>query len=207
MRSVILIILDGFGVTVPSKGNAISQAKPANLTEYLHLFPSTTLKASGEAVGLPAGEVGSTEVGHLNIGAGKIVYQSLPRINLSIADATFYKNEALLASLDHCRKNKSVLHLIGLVSPGIVHSSIEHLFALLFLCKEQNFADVIIHVITDGRDSPPKAALEYTQNLSKKISEFGIGTIGSVMGRYYGMDRDKRWERTQKAYQCLKQEV
>lgn len=203
MRPVILIVLDGFGIAPPGPGNAIYLANPVNINSFLYTYPNTVLKASGPAVGLPSGEVGNTEVGHLNLGAGRIVYQDLPRINMSIADGSLYKNKTLLETIEHAQKNKGALHLVGLVGEGAVHSSIEHLFALLYVCKEHKFNRVFLHVITDGRDSPPNSGLETVNRLSEKIESLGIGTIASVIGRYYAMDRDRRWERTEKAYNCL----
>lgn len=203
MNGVVLIVLDGFGIAPPSPGNAISLANPENYNSFIRMYPNTQLTASGEAVGLPPGEVGSTEVGHLNIGAGRIIYQSLPRINLSIADGSFYKNEALLKAVAHISKTDGALHIIGLVGSGNVHASVEHLYSLLLFYKEHGIQKVFIHVITDGRDSPPKAAFNYLQALEAKLSEMGIGTIASIMGRYYAMDRDRRWERIEKAYVCL----
>ena len=203
MTPVILIVLDGFGIAPPGPGNAIYLANPTNINSYLYSYPNTTLKASGQAVGLPAEEVGNTEVGHLNLGAGRIVYQDLPRINMSIAVGSFYKNQIFLNAVDHVKKNTSSLHLIGLVGEGSVHSSVEHLYALLYFLKEQKIDKVFIHVITDGRDSPPKSAVESIKSLSEKLSSLNIGVIASVMGRYYAMDRDRRWERIEKAYNCL----
>ncbi len=203
MKKVVLLVLDGFGLAPPGPGNAVFLANPPNINSLLHSFPNTTLKASGEAVGLPAGEVGNTEVGHINLGAGRIVYQDLPRINMSIADGSFYKNKAFLEALIHLQNTGKKLHLIGLVGEGTVHSSIEHLYALLYFAKENNLKDVFIHVITDGRDSPPKSALEIISRLEEKLNDLGRGKIASVMGRYFAMDRDRRWERTEKAYFCL----
>lgn len=160
MTPIILIVLDGFGMAPPGPGNAIYLANPANINSFLFSYPNTTLKASGSAVGLPAGEVGNTEVGHLNLGAGRIVYQDLPRINMSIADGSFYKNEVFLNAISHVKKYNTKLHILGLIGEGAVHSSVEHLYALLYLMKENNLENVFIHVITDGRDSPPKSALE-----------------------------------------------
>lgn len=203
MKAVILIILDGFGIAPPGPGNAIYLANPVNYNSFLYSFPNTTLKASGEAVGLPAGEVGNTEVGHLNIGAGKIVFQDLPRINLAIADGSFYQNQTLIDAVNHLKNTRGHLHLIGLVGEGAVHSHIDHLYALLFFAKENSLKDVFIHVITDGRDSPPKSALNTIAQLEEKIKQSGVGKIASIMGRYYAMDRDRRWDRTEKAYFCL----
>jgi 2,3-bisphosphoglycerate-independent phosphoglycerate mutase len=201
--TVVLIIMDGFGLAPPSPGNAIYLANPQNFNSYPHNFPNTILKASSEAVGLPRGEVGNTEVGHLNIGAGKIVFQDLPRINMSIADGSFYENKVFLDSLNHLKKTGGKLHLLGLISEGSVHSHLEHLLALLYFAKENNLKKVYIHAITDGRDSPPKAALGLVKQLEERLKILSIGEIVSVMGRYYAMDRDRRWERTEKAYRCL----
>ncbi|MBI2641739.1 2,3-bisphosphoglycerate-independent phosphoglycerate mutase, partial [Candidatus Roizmanbacteria bacterium] len=203
MTPVILLVLDGLGLAPPGPGNAVYLANPTNFNSLLYSYPNTTLKASGQAVGLPADEVGNTEVGHLNMGAGKIVYQDLPRINMAIADGTFYKNDILLAGMSQVKNNNSKLHLLGLLSEGTVHSSLEHLYALIYLAKEQNVTNLFVHVITDGRDSPPKSAEDEIKKLDQKLRDLGIGTIASVMGGYYAMDRDRRWERTEKAYVCL----
>jgi 2,3-bisphosphoglycerate-independent phosphoglycerate mutase len=203
MNSVLLIVLDGFGIASPGPGNASYLAHPESINGFLRTFPNTQLKASGEAVGLPAHEVGNTEVGHINMGAGKIIYQSLPRINLSIADQSFYKNTAFLESVSHIKQTGGNLHLIGLIGGGSVHASVSHLYALLYFCKENNVKNVYIHAITDGRDSPPKAAKTYLSELQDKIDSLKVGAIATVMGRYYAMDRDKRWERIEKAYKCL----
>ncbi len=203
MQTVILIVLDGYGIAPPGPGNAIYLAHPKNISSFLYSFPNTQLKASGEAVGLPTGEVGNSEVGHLNLGAGRVVYQSLPRINLNIADGSFYKNKALNEAIKHLKKTRGKLHLIGLVSEGSVHASIDHLYALLFFCQENHFKKVYLHGITDGRDAPPKAAKNYFSNVQQQLNHLGFGEIATVMGRYYAMDRDRRWERTEKAYICL----
>lgn len=204
IKPVGLIILDGWGIARSGPGNAISLAKTPNFNKYWSLYPHTKLAASGEAVGLPRGEDGNTETGHLNLGAGRIVYQDLPRINLAIADGGFFKNKAFLDSLTHVKKNKSKLHLLGLVGSGGVHSNIEHLFALLHLCREQGLTDnVFIHVITDGRDSPPTSASEYLTNVENELKRIRLGKIATVIGRYYAMDRDRRWDRTEKAYLAL----
>ncbi|MDH7476574.1 MAG: 2,3-bisphosphoglycerate-independent phosphoglycerate mutase [Microgenomates group bacterium] len=203
MRKVILIVLDGYGIAPPGPGNAVYLANPPNLNSYLYAYPNTVLKASGESVGLPASEPGNTEVGHINLGAGRIVYQDLPRINMSIADGSFYKNPVFQECVNHLINHNSKLHLIGLVGEGTVHASLEHLYALLYLAKERNIKKVYLHLITDGRDSPPKAGLEVVRRLLESLKELGIGEVASVSGRYYALDRDRRWERTEKAYVCL----
>lgn len=203
MKKILLIILDGYGIAPPSDGNGITLAQPSTLNSLNYLYPHTQLSASGESVGLPKGEPGNTEVGHLNIGAGRVVFQSLSRINMAIADGTFYKVPAFLQAIKHVHEHKSQLHLLGLVGEGTVHASIEHLYALLYLVHEHKIKDICIHVITDGRDSPPKSALTYLHQVQEKIDQLKVGHICTIMGRYYGMDRDRRWERTEKAYRCL----
>lgn len=203
MKGVVLIVLDGYGLAPPGPGNAIYLANPTNINSYFNAFPHTTLKASGQSVGLPTGEVGNTEVGHINLGAGRVVFQDLPRINMSIADGSFYKNPSFLKIVNHLLQTKGRLHFLGLVGEGAVHSSIEHLYALLYFAKENAIKDVFIHVITDGRDSPPKSAIEIVNQLEEKVSQVPTCKIASVCGRYYAMDRDRRWERTEKAYNCL----
>lgn len=204
-KPVVLLILDGWGIGPNNAGNAIARANTPNLKKYWLSFPHTQLAASGQAVGLPVGEDGNTETGHLNIGAGSIVYQDLPRINMAISDGSFVTNEAFSRAFAHVEKNKSALHLMGLVGAGGVHSNIEHLFSLIELCKKRNVAQVYIHAFTDGRDSPPTSGANYLKQVQDKCKKVGVGQIVSVMGRYYAMDRDKRWERIQKAYVCLTQ--
>ncbi len=203
MKRVVLAILDGYGIAPDSKSNAITQAHPKTIEYLANHYPSTTLQASGEAVGLPYGEVGNTEVGHLNIGAGRAVLQSLPRINTSIADATFYQNKALLGAVAHIKKTNGSIHLLGLVGEHHVHASVDHLYALLYFCKQHDLKKCFIHVITDGRDSSPKAAAQFITPLEALIKRLGIGTIASIMGRYFALDRDYRWDRVEKAYTCL----
>lgn len=203
VKPIALIILDGWGVSSPSEGNAITLANTPNIDKYLQQFPHTVLKASGEDVGLPAGQMGNSEVGHLNIGAGRIVYQELTRISRAIRDGSFFKNEELLAAVNFAKKNNGALHLMGLLSDGGVHSHIEHLFGLLELAKREKLNQVYIHAFLDGRDVPPASALDYIRKLENKCLEIGLGKIATVMGRYYGMDRDTRWERTEKAYQAM----
>jgi len=202
-KPVVLLILDGWGLAPPGPGNAVSQAQTPNLNKFTALYPHTSLLASGEAVGLPRGEDGNTETGHLNMGAGHIVYQDLPRINMNIADGDFFKNEAFLAASRHVNKHQSDLHLMGLMGSGGVHSNIEHLFALLHFCKEENLENVYLHLFTDGRDSPPTSAPEYLGKVMEQLNYLKVGKIASIMGRYYAMDRDNRWERTEKAYLAL----
>ncbi|MEK7166624.1 MAG: 2,3-bisphosphoglycerate-independent phosphoglycerate mutase [Patescibacteria group bacterium] len=202
-RPLVLIIIDGWGIAPPGPGNAVSLAKLNVLPRLWSSYPHGKLAASGEAVGLPKGEDGNTETGHLNIGAGKVVYQDLPRINMAIADGSFFQNEAFLSAISHCEGHMSNLHLIGLIGSGGVHSNMEHLFALLWFCKNAAFSRVFIHLISDGRDSPPKSAVTYIRQVEDEINRVGIGTIASVMGRYFAMDRDQRWERTEKAYVAL----
>jgi len=202
-KFVMLVVLDGWGIAAPGPGNAISQAETPNMNKFIASYPHTQLGASGESVGLPRGESGNTETGHLNLGAGRIVYQDLQRINMSIADGTFYQNQVLIGAIDHARTNNSNLHLMGLIGAGGVHSNIEHLFALLDLCKKHEFSKVFIHLFTDGRDSPPTSAKTYISQLRSVMSKGGIGQIGTIMGRYWAMDRDLRWDRTEKAYLAL----
>lgn len=202
-KFVILVVMDGWGLAAPGPGNAISQANTVNINRFWVSYPHTQLAASGEAVGLPRGEDGNTETGHLNLGAGRIVYQDLARINISIADGSFFANPVLLGAIDHAIQNNSNLHYMGLVGAGGVHSNIEHLFALIQLAARKKFNRLFLHLFTDGRDSPPTAALTYINKLREVIKREGVGQIASIMGRYWAMDRDQRWERTSKAYFAL----
>ncbi|MDP3917762.1 MAG: 2,3-bisphosphoglycerate-independent phosphoglycerate mutase [Candidatus Woesebacteria bacterium] len=203
VKFVILAVLDGWGISAPSAGNAISLANTININRYMAGYPHTELSASGESVGLPHGEAGNTETGHLNLGAGRIVYQDLMRINMSIADGVFFNNETLLNAIDHAKKNNSNLHLMGLIGAGGVHSNMEHLFALIQLCSRNNFNRVFLHLFTDGRDSPQSAAKIYIQKVREVMKRENVGQIASIMGRYWAMDRDHRWDRTAKAYFAL----
>jgi 2,3-bisphosphoglycerate-independent phosphoglycerate mutase len=202
-KPIAIIILDGFGLRGETQGNAVAQAKKPNFERFWNTYPHTTLTACGEAVGLPEGQMGNSEVGHLNIGAGRIVYQDLTRISKSIKDGEFYDNETLLESVRYAKQNNKKLHLYGLLSDGGVHSHIEHLFALLDLCKKEQLKEVYIHAFLDGRDVSPDSAQHYMERLLEKIDQVGVGKIATVQGRYYAMDRDKRWERTEKSYRAM----
>ena len=203
IKPLILVVLDGWGISQNKKGNAIAQAKTPAIEKLNRFWPRFYLKASGLAVGLPWKQPGNSEVGHLNLGAGKIIYQNLPRINLAIKNKSFFKNKALLNAMDFAKKNNSCLHLMGLVSSGGVHSDIEHLYALLKMAKENKVKNLFIHIFTDGRDTSPKDGINFVKNLEEKINEFGIGKIATITGRYWAMDRNKNWDRTKKAYQCI----
>lgn len=200
---VLLTVLDGWGMAPTSAGNAVAIAKTPNFNRFWAAYPHTQLRASGEAVGLPRGEVGNTETGHLNLGAGRIVYQDLARINMSIADGSFFENEVLVGACLNAIKNNSKLHIMGLLGAGGVHSSIDHLFALVHLAGLSGVKNLFIHVFTDGRDSPPNASMAYVARLREVLEKEKIGEIASIMGRYWAMDRDARWDRTEKAYKAL----
>lgn len=202
-RPTMLMILDGYGINSSAYGNAISQASKPNLDKIFADYPGTTLKACGLDVGLPEGQMGNSEVGHLNIGAGRIVYQELTRITKAIEDGDFFENKALLAAIDHVKKNGSTLHLLGLLSDGGVHSHINHLLALTDMAAANGVKDMAIHCFLDGRDVPPRCAAEYIRTLQEHLDEIGTGRISVVSGRYYAMDRDKRWERVQLAYDAM----
>ncbi|MBB6453568.1 2,3-bisphosphoglycerate-independent phosphoglycerate mutase [Salirhabdus euzebyi] len=198
-----LIILDGFALRDEEKGNAVSQAKKPNFDRYWNQYPHTTLEASGEAVGLPHGQMGNSEVGHLNIGAGRIVYQSLSRINLSINDESFYENEQFKDVVHHVKSKDKALHILGLLSDGGVHSHIEHLFALLRMAADQGIEKVYLHAFLDGRDVGPQTGSTYINLTEEKMKEYGVGEFATISGRYYAMDRDKRWERIEMAYKAM----
>lgn len=203
-KPVVLLILDGWGVGPNNAGNAIELANTPNMDKFRIVYPNGLLEASGVAVGLPKGEDGNTETGHLNIGAGRIVYQDLPRINMAVADGSFGHNPAFVQAFEHVKRNNSVLHLIGLVGSGGVHSNVSHLYALLAAAKQLGFnGNVYVHAITDGRDSPQTSGIDYITQLQEQIKQLGVGQLATVIGRYYAMDRDHRWERTQVAYDAL----
>ncbi|MEH7556482.1 2,3-bisphosphoglycerate-independent phosphoglycerate mutase [Priestia megaterium] len=202
-KPVALIILDGFALRDEDKGNAVTHAKKPNFDRFWNEYPHATLQASGEAVGLPEGQMGNSEVGHLNIGAGRIVYQSLTRVNVAIREGEFEQNETFLAAVKHAKEKGTNLHLFGLLSDGGVHSHIEHLYALLRLAKSEGLEKVYIHGFLDGRDVAPQSAETYLKELNEKIEEYGVGEIATLSGRYYSMDRDKRWERVEKSYRAM----
>jgi 2,3-bisphosphoglycerate-independent phosphoglycerate mutase len=203
LKPVVFIILDGWGIAPPGPGNAVTLAKTPNFNKFWAAFPHTQLTASGEAVGLPHGEVGNSETGHLNLGAGQIVFQDLPRINLAIADGSFYQIPAFKEVAEYVRQNNSSLHLLGLVGSGGAHSSLGHLFALLRFAAQEGLKKVWLHLFTDGRDSPPTSAFVFLNQIQMATEKIGVGRIATLIGRYYAMDRDLRWERTQKAYELL----
>lgn len=203
MKPVVLIILDGWGVAPPGEGNPLEAADTPVFDELVRTFPTVTVRASGEAVGLSWGEMGNSEVGHLTIGAGKIFYQSLPRINLSIQNGEFFKNEALVEAAKHCKEKKSTFHILGILSPGNVHGSDEHINAFLDFAKQQGLKDVVVHPILDGRDSIFNTGIEFVRNLQKKMADLDVGRIGSVSGRFFAMDRDNRWDRVEQAYNAM----
>ena len=202
-RPVALIILDGFGLREETSGNAVALARKPNFDRYWAQYPHTQLNASGEAVGLPDGQMGNSEVGHLNIGAGRIVYQDLTRITKSIREKDFFANEALVGAVRHAKSKGKKLHMGGLLSDGGVHSHNAHLYALLELARMEGLEEVYVHAFLDGRDVAPDSAVGYLQELQEKIREIGVGRIATVQGRYYAMDRDRRWDRTEKAYRAM----
>ena len=198
-----LIIMDGFGLAPAAADNAVSLANTPVLDKLFREYAHTTLSASGLDVGLPAGQMGNSEVGHTNIGGGRVVFQDLPRISRAIEDGSFFRNEAYNKAMDDCLKNDSSLHLYGLLSDGGVHSHIEHLFALLQMAKDKGLTKVYVHCFLDGRDVSPTSGKDFVKALQDKCAQLGVGRIATVMGRYYAMDRDKRWERVQMAYDAM----
>jgi len=198
-----MLIMDGFGINHDKKGNAVALAETPGLDAIFAKYPMTTVRASGPDVGLPEGQMGNSEVGHLNIGAGRIVYQDLTMITKSIADGTFFDNTAIADAMDHVIKNGSALHIQGLLSDGGVHSHIDHLKALIDMAKQKGIEKVFVHCFLDGRDTPPSCAMKYIEELEDHMKKTGTGRIATLSGRYYAMDRDKRWERLQKAYEAL----
>ncbi len=202
-KPYVLIVIDGFGVAPDSKGNAITQADTPNFDHFIRTYPTMTLRASGEEVGLSWGEMGNSEVGHLAIGAGRVYYQTFPRINRSIADGSFFENPALLHAMEHVKKHGSRLHLVGMVSGGRVHSMDEHCHALLELAKKQKVKEVFVQAILDGRDTVYNVGVDFMTTLQAKMKKLKVGKIASLSGRYFAMDRDNRWDRVQKAYDVM----
>lgn len=202
-KPLALIIMDGFGINESDYGNAIHAADKPNLDRLFARWPKTQIGASGMDVGLPDGQMGNSEVGHTNIGAGRIVYQELTRITKTMQEGGFVKNEAFTAAIENCRRNGSALHLMGLLSDGGVHSHNSHLYGLLQMAKDAGLTEVYVHCFMDGRDVPPSSGKDYVEELIAKMEEIGVGKIATVMGRYYAMDRDNRWERVGKAYDAM----
>jgi len=200
---ILLLIMDGYGLSPQKEGNAIALASKPHLDEIFAKYPYTTLGASGLDVGLPEGQMGNSEVGHLNLGAGRVVYQEITRIDKAIEEKAFFENPVLVAGMETVKQRDASLHLLGLVSDGCVHSSPNHLYALLKLAKERNVKKVFVHAFLDGRDTSPTAGAGYIQELLDKFKELGVGSLATVAGRYYAMDRDKRWERVEKAYRTI----
>ncbi len=203
-KPLVVIILDGWGISLIKKGNAIAAADTPTMDTYAQTYPTAAVSAAGIEVGLPWGEVGNSETGHRNIGAGQVQYQVLQKIDKAIADSSFFNNSTLLQAIEHAKTNNSNLHLMGLVSPGGVHAHMNHLVSLLELCAKQKFQDrVYIHMFTDGRDCPPSESLTYLKIIEEAIQKFSVGTIASITGRFYSMDRNKNWDRTEAAYTML----
>ena len=202
-KPTVLMILDGYGLNEKQEGNAVAEAKTPVMDKLMAEYPFVKGNASGLAVGLPDGQMGNSEVGHLNMGAGRIVYQELTPITKEIEDGVFFKNEALVKAVENAKANGSALHLYGLVSDGGVHSHNTHIYGLLELAKRHGLKKVYVHCFLDGRDTPPASGKDYVQELTDKMAELGVGEVATVMGRYYAMDRDNRWERVEKAYRAL----
>ena len=200
---ILLLIMDGYGINNKKEGNAIALAKKPNLDRLFASYPNIVLGASALDVGLPEGQMGNSEVGHLNFGAGRIVYQEITRIDKAIKEGSFFENKVLLEAMNKVKEKNSSLHLMGLVSDGGVHSSLNHLYSLLKLAKEKGVEKVLVHAFMDGRDTSPFAGKDFIKELLIKFKEFGIGTLSTIVGRYYAMDRDKRWERIEKAYRAM----
>ena len=198
-----LIIMDGFGYREEKNGNAILTQGTPYINHLINTYPNTLINASGRAVGLPEGLMGNSEVGHLNLGAGRVVYQDITMIDKSIEDGDFFTNEAFMGAVKNVRENGTALHLVGLTSDGGVHSSINHLFALIDLAKKENIEKLYVHAITDGRDVAPDSATKYIKMVQDKLASVGLGKVATVVGRYYYMDRDNRWERVEKGYDCV----
>ena len=202
-KTTVLMILDGYGLNEKTEHNAVALGKTPVMDRLMKEYPFVKGNASGMAVGLPDGQMGNSEVGHLNMGAGRIVYQELTRITKEIQDGTFFENPALMEAVENCKAKNSALHLFGLLSDGGVHSHNTHLYGLLELAKRNGLSDVYVHCFLDGRDTPPASGKGFAEELEAKMAEIGVGRIASVMGRYYAMDRDNNYDRVQKAYEAM----
>lgn len=202
-KPVMLMILDGWGIAPPSSTNAVTRARTPHLDYYFNRYPHSQLQCSGEAVGLPEGQMGNSEVGHLSIGSGRIIYQSLTRISRAVKDGSLEKNPVLVKAMEEARDGGKKLHLLGLLSDGGVHSHIDHLLGLLAMAQKMGVEKVCVHAFLDGRDTPPQSAAPFLEQVEKACKELGVGQIATVSGRYYAMDRDKRWERIRKVYDCM----
>ena len=205
-QRVLLCIMDGWGINPDlktAKYDATKLSHPIHIDKLIKEYPHTKIHADSEYVGLPQGQMGNSEVGHLNLGAGRVVYQELTKINKSIREGKFFENEVLLNAVKHVKENDSSLHLYGLVSDGGVHSSMDHLFALIKLAAQNGLKKVYVHVFSDGRDTLPKSAMTYVQQVEDELKKYGLPPVASISGRYYAMDRDNRWDRIEKAYNCL----
>jgi len=202
-KPVVLVILDGWGLSENKKGNVLFSAQLPTIEKLNNFYPHVSLQASGISVGLPWGEPGNSEVGHLSLGAGKVIYQNMPRITMAIQNGEFFKNPVFLNAIDNTRKNNSALHIMGLVGKGGIHSTIDHLYALLELARDQKVQDLYLHVFTDGRDSSPTSGVESIADLKKRMSQYGTGKIATIGGRYFGMDRNNNWDRIKKSYASM----
>ena len=202
-KPVILIVLDGWGISNNVQGNPIREAVLPTFEKFNRFYPMTTLQASGISVGLPWNTAGNSEVGHMTMGAGRVIYQNMPRISLAIQDGSFYKNPVLLEAMDQVKKNQSALHLMGLVGAGSVHSHKDHLIALLRLAKQSGLTEVFVHAFTDGRDSPPTNGIMQIKELIREMNGIGVGKIASISGRNFSMDRNNNWDRIEKSYRML----
>ena len=206
-KPIILCIMDGYGISEPKKGNCVIAAKKPNLDRIFNEYPTTLIEASGESVGLPEGQMGNSEVGHLNIGAGHIVYQSLTLINKAVKDGTFYENVEYLKAIKNCKENNKKLHIFGLMSDGGVHSHVDHICAMVRMAAKEGLKDVFVHAFMDGRDVDPQAGVTYINKVQETIDEVGVGAIASISGRYYAMDRDKNMDRVDVAYKVLVDQI
>lgn len=203
MKPVVLVVLDGWGLGQKREDNAIAKANLPTIDKLNSFYPHVALQASGISVGLPWGEAGNSEVGHITLGTGKVIYQNMPRITMAIQNGEFFKNESFLRAIDHARKNNSAVHLMGLVGKGAIHSTVDHLYSLLELMRDQKFDRVFVHVFTDGRDSSPTSGAESVEELEKRMLNYGVGKIATVAGRYFAMDRNNNWDRVKKSYDAM----